>query len=79
MFTYSHRNPEAAHRPSFRKLFITLLDSPEEVLSVPMAILGAHYLAGVLGSPLEAGESLYRDLQDRYLQLEDDYMYQEMN
>lgn len=68
-----HRNPVAAHRPSFRKLFITLLDSPEEVLSVSTGMLGAHHLAGVLGSPLEAGESLYRDLQDRYLQVDDDY------
>ena len=63
----------AADRPSFRKLFLTLLDNPEEVLSVPTEILGTHHLAGVLGSPLEAGQSLYRDLQDRYLQMEVDY------
>ena len=63
----------AAHRPSFRKLFLTLVDSPEEVLSVPTEILGTYHLAGVLGSPLEAGQILYRDLQDRYLQVEVDY------
>ena len=63
----------AAHRPSFRKLFLTLVDSPEEVLSVPTETLGTYNLAGVLGSPLEAGQNLYRDLQDRYLQVEVDY------
>ena len=63
----------AVHRPSFRELLLTLLNNPEEVLSVPPGTLGTHHLAGVLGSPLEAGESLYRDLRDRYLQTADDY------
>lgn len=63
----------AAHRPSFRKLFITLLDNPKEVLSAPAGVLDTHSLAGMLGSPLEAAGSLYRDLQDRYLQVEEDY------
>ena len=63
-----------ANRPSFRELFLAFLDSPEEVLSIPPGSPSAHHLAGVLGSPLEAGGSLYRDLQDRYL-----HEYQEMD
>ena len=64
----------AAHRLSFRELLLTLLDKPEEVLSVPPECLGAQHLAGVLGAPLEAGEILYKDLRDRYLpQVDNDY------
>ena len=63
----------AACRPSFRELLLTVLDSPEKVLLIPPGTLSTHHLAGVLGSPLEAGESLYRDLQDKYLQMDNDY------
>ena len=62
-----------SQRPSFRELLLTLLNNPEEVLSIPPGTLGTQHLAGVLGSPLEAGEGLYRDLRDRYLQTDDDY------
>ena len=62
-----------SQRPSFRELLLTLLNNPEEVLSIPPGTLGTHHLAGVLGSPLGAGEGLYRDLRDRYLQTDDDY------
>jgi hypothetical protein len=63
----------ASCRPSFRELLLILLGNPEQVLSIPAGTLGTHHLAGVLGSPLDAGESLYRDLRDRYLQMDDDY------
>lgn len=72
-FFCTPRNPVASCRPPFRELLLTLLNNPEEVLSIPPGTLGTHHLAGVLGSPLEAGESLYRDLRDRYLQMDDDY------
>ena len=72
-FFCTPRNPVASRRPPFRELLLTLLNNPEEVLSILPGTLGTHHLAGVLGSPLEAGESLYRDLRDRYLQMDDDY------
>ena len=54
----------AGQRPSFRDLLLALLDN--QVLSIPQEDLDTHSHAGVLGSPLEAGEYMYRDIQDRY-------------
>ena len=56
----------AAQRPSFRDLLLALLDDTKVVLSITPEALDTHSHAGVLGSPLEAGENMYRDLQDRY-------------
>ena len=56
----------ASQRPSFRQILLSLLDTPEMVLSIPQEDLGTHHLAGVLGSPLEAGKNMYRDLHERY-------------
>ena len=56
----------AAQRPSFRDLLLALLDDPKVVLSIPREALDTHNHAEVLGSPLEAGEHMYRDLQARY-------------
>ena len=58
----------AAQRPSFRDLLLALLDDLKVVLSIPQEALDTHSNAGVLGSPLEAGEDMYRDLQYRYYQ-----------
>ena len=67
----------AANRPSFREILLSLIDNPDEVLSIPEEALVTHPLAGVLGSPLEAGENLYHDLRVRYLA--NDIVYEEMN
>ena len=56
----------AAQRPSFRDLLLALLDNIKVVLSIPPEAFETHSHAGVLGSPLEAGENMYRDLQDKY-------------
>ena len=56
----------AAQRPSFRELLLALLGDPKTVLSIPQEALHTHNLAGVLGSPLAAGENLYSDLRNRY-------------
>ena len=58
------RNPVAGLRLSFRELLLSLLGNPKTVLSIPQEALNTHNLAGVLGSPLEAGANLYRDLQN---------------
>ena len=60
------RNPVASNRPAFREILLTLLGSSEEVLSIPPVAVDTHHLAGVLGSPLDAGENMYQDLQYRY-------------
>ena len=46
------------------------------MLSIPEEALVTHHLAGVLGSPLEAGENMYHDLHVRYLA--NDGVYEEM-
>ena len=43
----------------------TVTNNPQEVLSIPQETLDAHKLAGVLGSPLEVGKNMYKDLQDK--------------
>ena len=70
---YAYRNPVAGSRPAFREIFLSLLDSPENVLSIPPEALDTHHLAGVIGSPLETGENMYADLRDRYLGTDHDY------
>ena len=65
----------AGQRPSFRELLLTLLGNPKAVLSIPREALNTHNLAGVLGSPLEAGTNMYRDLQNKYYDKAD---YQEI-
>ena len=61
-----YRNPVAASRPGFREIFLSLLNTPENVLSIPPKALDTHHLAGIIGSPLEAGENMYIDLRDKY-------------
>ena len=61
------RDPVAASRPRFRELTIILTGNPQDVLSIPQEALShSHKLAGVLGSPLEAGKNMYSDIQNKY-------------
>lgn len=59
----------------FREILVTLTGNPLCILSIPRDALNTHHLAGVLSSPLEAGENMYRDLQGRYHDIveSDDY------
>ena len=54
-------------RPSFRELFLALTGDKSQVLLIPQADGETHPLAGVLGSPLEAGKKLYKELQNKYI------------
>ena len=65
-FLLHYRNPVATNRPGFREVLLSLLGNPEEMTSIPLEALDTHPLAGVLGSPLEAGENMYLDLQSQY-------------
>jgi hypothetical protein len=60
------RHPITGSRPRFRELTIVLTGNPQNVLSIPQEALGAHKLAGVLGSPLEVGKNMYSDLRNKY-------------
>ena len=69
LYTYC-RNPARSERPNFRSIHLNLLENEEDVLSIPQEALDTHQLAGVLGSPLKAGERMYEDLQTRYIEVE---------
>ena len=60
------RDPVAGNRPRFREIVIVLTGSSQDVLSIPQEALDVHRLAGVLGSPMEAGKNMYSDLQNKY-------------
>ncbi len=79
IFELYGRNPEASQRPLFRELLLTLLNLPKAILSIPQEALDTHSLAGVLGSTLKAGKNMHKDLQDRYIMVEDDHDYQEVH
>ena len=68
MILSSSRNPIAAYRPAFRDILLTLLGSLEELASFPPAATDTHHLTRALGSPLDADENMYRDLQYRYVE-----------
>ena len=63
----SHRNPTQADRPTFQKILLTLLGDDKALLAVPTEERATHSLAGVLGSPLEAGHGMYLTRQQSYL------------
>ena len=56
-----------AFRPKFSDLALILVSDRKVVLAIPQEELTTHPLAGVLGAPLEAGEGMYLDLQNRYV------------
>ena len=60
------RDPHAGSRPRFRELAIILTGNLQDMLSIPQEALDTHKLAGVLGSPLEAGKNMYSDLQSKH-------------
>ena len=61
-----HRNPSPAARPTFRQVLLSLLGDDSSILAVPAEERATHSLASVLGSPLDAGHSMYLSTQHRY-------------
>ena len=61
------RHPATSTRPKFRDLVLALTGGEADVLSIPQEALDTHQFAGVLGSPLEAGINMYKDLQKKYI------------
>ena len=47
-------------------MLLSLLEDKSVVLKVPSEASRSHPLASVLGAPLEAGASMYMDLQNTY-------------
>ena len=70
--TYPRRHPEASSRPTFSDL-VTSFDQPDsKLLTCPSDVDPPE--AVVLGAPLEKGENLYRDLQNKYQDLCNHYV-----
>jgi hypothetical protein len=59
-------NPTPAARPTFRQVLQTLLGEDRSLLEVLEEARASHSLAGVLGSPLEAGHRMYLARQHCY-------------
>ena len=67
MHTYFvNRHPSSSDRPRFREMVLVLIGNERTVLHIPQEALDTHRLAGELGTPLEAGEDMYPDLQMTY-------------
>ena len=62
-----HRHPITGSRPNFRELVLALTGDKSEVLLIPQGDGDTHSLARVLGSQLEAGKNMYKDLQNKYI------------
>ena len=56
----------AGDRPSFREMLLCLLENKTVVLTIPSRAKSSHPQAGVLGAPIEAGQSMYTELQNMY-------------
>ena len=56
-----------AFRPKFSDLALILVSDRKEVLVIPQEDINTHQLAGMLGTPLAAGERMYIELQNRYV------------
>ena len=70
--THPCRHPEASSRPTFSDL-VTSFDQPDsKLLTCPSDVDPPE--AVVLGAPLEKGENLYRDLQNKYQDLCNHYV-----
>lgn len=66
-----YRNPEPQARPSFKDIQLKLHGQEDEVLKIPESDVASHELASRVGGPLEAGETMYTDLQWKYFTADD--------
>lgn len=63
----NYRHPVASSRPNFDGVCMLLAGNEDDILNIPHDVCENHELAGVLGSPLEASEHMYKDLQKTYI------------
>ena len=63
----SVRHPDPKKRPGFNDIMLVLLQNDQSLLNIPEEDLSSHPQAGVLGASLEAGENVYKTLQNMYI------------
>ena len=61
-----NRHPDPKKRPNFNDMMLSLLTCDKDILLVPKEECSRHPEAGILGSDLQAGVCLYKDLQESY-------------
>lgn len=61
------RHPAPSTRLAFKDILAALLHDEAKVLDIPVEDASTHEQASLLGAPLEAGESMYSDLQQLHL------------
>ena len=61
------RNSDPKQRPGFHDIMLILLQNDQSLLDIPEEDLSSHPQAGVLGDSLEAGENMYKTLQNMYI------------
>ena len=66
-YLHTYRNPAPSSRPIFRDILEAMLQDETKVLQIPVDDASTNELASILGSPLEAGECMYMDLQQEYM------------
>lgn len=66
-FDFFYRHPIATSRPNFHDICTVLSGNETDILNIPQDARARHSLAGVLGSSIDASESMYKDLQTVYL------------
>lgn len=66
-FNHTCRHPAPAVRPKYREILTKLLDEEHKVLCIPKEDASCNPQGCFLGAPIEEGECMYRDLQERYL------------
>lgn len=65
--SFTCRAPEIENRPTFRDVLLSLIAKERKVLHIPEADSSTHSYAARLGAPLEAGNGMYRTLQNCYI------------
>ena len=60
------RHPDPKKRPNFNDIMLVLLQQDQTILNIPEEDLSTHHQAGILGSNLNAGENMYKMLQNTY-------------
>ena len=67
MSHHAHRHADASVRPTFSAIVKMLSHSDAHLLQWGERDMRTHPQAASLGAPLEAGDELYPDLQDCYM------------
>ena len=64
---HSPRHPDSSRRPKFSEILDVFSETPSKLLSWRDMDKAVHVQASCLGAQLEAGQDLYRELQQTFI------------